>query len=149
MLSRNTLQQFTFGVVSGSGLTQADGGGIRLRRSREQAKDLGGTVNTDYEHASGHRVQRPRVSDPAGGKDPATTSHDVVTSHAGRLVDDDYSGSGGAFGHSTIAVSTSPRSTDQRPASAVNDGPDRADPSIRIRETKRPADPGPSTSNVM
>ena len=48
MLSRNTLQQFTFGVLGGSGPAQADGGGIRLRGGREQTKDLGGTVDTEF-----------------------------------------------------------------------------------------------------
>ena len=138
VFSRNRLQQFTFGVFGGCGLAQPDGGGIGLRGRRQQAEDLGGALHSDHQHAGRHRVQRPRVSHPSGGKDPATTPHHVVTGHGGWLVDDDDSRTNPLLAHSTIAVNTSPRSTDQRPLSAVSGGPDNASGSIRIRETNAP-----------
>src|SRR5258705_2229011 len=78
------------------------------------------------------------MPDPAGGENPAAAGHHVMTGQCGRLVDDDESWTGGGFAHSTMAVSTSPRSTDHRPVSSVSGGPDSAGGSIRIRGTKLP-----------
>src|SRR5258708_9112527 len=64
---------------------------------------------------------------------------------AAGLVDDDKAG----VGHNTIAVSVSPSRTDQRPDSVSSGGPNSAAGSMRMRESKLPAVPLSSTSNVL
>ena len=85
---RNRLQHFAFGVLGRGGLTQPDGRGIRLVGRGQQAEDLGGPLDTDHQHAGGHRVQRARVPDLAGGEDAPAPRHHVVAGHPGGLVDD-------------------------------------------------------------
>src|ERR1700761_2763953 len=77
-------------------------------------------------------------------EDAPAPSHDVMTRHTGRLVDDDKTGV-----HSVIAVSTRSRSTDHRPAKVLSGGPASVSPSIRIVDSNPPAEPESSMVKVI
>src|SRR3984893_13639943 len=81
---------------------------------------------------------------PAGAEDASATADHVVARHAGRLVDDDKT-----CVHRVIAVSTKSRSTDQRSPSVLNGRPDSVAPSIRMVDSKDPAEPESSTPKMM
>jgi hypothetical protein len=50
-------------------------------------------VDADDEHARGHGIQRPGVTDPPSSCETADATHDVMRGDAGRLVHHDDAGS--------------------------------------------------------
>src|SRR6202000_1768894 len=81
---------------------------------------------------------------PGGARNRRAPADGFVAGHTGRLVDADKAGV-----HSVIAVSTNSRSTDHRPASVLNGGPDSVAPSIRVVDAKAPPEPESSTPKTM
>ena len=81
--------------------------------------------------------RRSGVAHPPGPEEAPATAHHVMAGHTGRLVDDDKTRV-----HSAIAVSTKSRSTDHRPVSALNGGPESVVSVDQNRRFERPARAG-------
>ena len=76
-------------VVGVGRLAEPDRAGVLLLGEREVAEQPGGLLHPDHQHPGRHRVQRARVTDPAGAGQAADPGHDVVRGPAGWLVHDD------------------------------------------------------------